>query len=259
MKRVRAHPPRILGMAAAAALIAMCSIPAVSANAASPAARPRPASHVVARLTAPMTIVRVARLVTKTPDRAGQVLVQLVNGAVIAIPAADKDLVMRRAAEDARTANPDNTVHGNCGSSWIYLYDKSDNHPLRFTTGFTVKLPAVGYKWNATVTAKDGFKLTYSRSGTLALRHSGTESRYRPARPRSARFWRCWPSAPRCARIRSSTHSGAGSPRAAQPQPCRHISAACALLAAEPGSRRVLVKLREGREVGPLWASLLWS
>ncbi len=54
----------------------------------------------------------------------------------------------------------------------IYLHDKADAHPLRMTTGFTLKLPAVAYAWQASVTGPEGFKLTYSRKGGLRLRKS---------------------------------------------------------------------------------------
>jgi glutamyl endopeptidase len=118
-----------------------------------------------------MTIVPVARLVTSSPGRTGQVKVQLVNGAVVAIPAADMNLVMRRAAAEARAAGPDGIKHGSCGSSWIYQYEKSDDHPIKIETGFKVKTAAVAYGWSYTVKGPPGWGVTFNKSGTLALRH----------------------------------------------------------------------------------------
>jgi glutamyl endopeptidase len=124
------------------------------------------------RMTAPMTIVGVARLLTSSPDKAGQLKVELDNGAVIPIPAADRNLVMRRAAAEARAAGPDGIKHGSCGSSWIYQYEKSDDHPIKIETGFKVKAAAIDYGWNYTVKGPAGWGVTFSASGTLAFRHS---------------------------------------------------------------------------------------
>jgi glutamyl endopeptidase len=114
------------------------------------------------RMTAPMTIVGVARLLTSSPDRADQLKVELDNRAVIAIPAADKELVL----------HPKGTKHGSCGSSWIYQYDKSDAHPIKIYTGFDVKTAAIAYKWYYTVTGPPGWDVKASFSGTLAFRHT---------------------------------------------------------------------------------------
>jgi V8-like Glu-specific endopeptidase len=124
------------------------------------------------RTTTPMTIVGVARLLTPTPDKAGQLKVELDNGAIIAIPAADKILVLHRAAEEARTVRPHGKVHGSCGSSWIYLEEKADAHPVKVYTGFTVKLPAVAYSWHYTVTGPERAGITADLGGSLAFRTS---------------------------------------------------------------------------------------
>jgi glutamyl endopeptidase len=167
----RAHcdPIRALGVIGAVGALALTSLgPAGSADAGT-AAAPRQSAGTGG--TAPMTIVPVARLLTSRPDKAGRVEVQLVNGAVVAIPAADKNLVMRRAAADARAAGPDGIKHGSCGSSWIYQYEKSDDHPIKIETGFKVKTAAVAYGWSYTVKGPAGWGVTFSKSGTLALRH----------------------------------------------------------------------------------------
>ena len=114
-----------------------------------------------------MTIVRVARLLTRTPDKAGTVEVQLVNGAVIAIPSADENLVMRNAE-----ATPQGVIPGPCGSSWIYLYEKANEHPLKVYTGFSLKHRAIAYGWFYKVTGPGGWGVTANLKGTLALRSS---------------------------------------------------------------------------------------
>jgi glutamyl endopeptidase len=170
VRRIRVHLIRTVGVIAALAAIAISLLGATSANAAAPAAPVRAVSHADVAMTAPMTIVRVARLVTSAPDRVGQVEVQLVDGAIVAIPAADKNLVMRRAAQDARPPRPDGKVNGNCGSSWIYLYDKANDHPERIVTGFHVNTGAIAYYWQATITGPQRTDLRFTASGTLALR-----------------------------------------------------------------------------------------
>jgi glutamyl endopeptidase len=164
---MRTHLIRALWLVAALAVVIISSFQAVSASAAVSAAQARTSSTIATRVTTPMTIVRVARLLTRTPGKDGKIEVQLVNGAVIAIPAADENLVMWNAA-----AHPHGTVRGSCGSSFIYLYDKTDAHPLKVYTGFKVKRAAVAYGWYYTVTGPDGFKLTASLKGTLDFRHS---------------------------------------------------------------------------------------
>lgn len=116
-------------------------------------------------VTAPMTKVRVTKLVTSAPDGAGNIKVQLANGKTVPIPAADEGLVMSRAAQQAGVS-PDDTVVGNCGSSYITLQEKSDGFPVAIRTGFTVDLPAVGYDWFATVEGPDYFH-EYTSSGGL--------------------------------------------------------------------------------------------
>jgi glutamyl endopeptidase len=127
-----------------------------------PTAAARPGLASGASAITPMVVVRVARLVTSIPSRAGQVQVQLVNGAVIGIPAADKKLVL----------HPKGTKHGSCGSSWIYQYDKADAHPIKIYTGFDVKTAAIAYKWYYKVTGPSGSWVKASFSGTLAFRHT---------------------------------------------------------------------------------------
>lgn len=112
-----------------------------------------------------MTKVRVTKLVTSTPDRAGNVKVQLANGKTVPIPAATKDRVMRRAAQQAKV-HPNGTVYGDCGSSYITLKEKSNRYPVAIRTGFKVVEAAVGYDWFATVEGPD-YVHEYTSSGGL--------------------------------------------------------------------------------------------
>lgn len=123
--------------------------------------------HATTKATAPMHTIRVTKLITTAPDRTGKVAVQLANGAVVKIPAADRERVMRRAAQEARV-DPNGVVTGNCGSSYVYVQDKANDHPVRMTTGFTVVLPAVAYAWQAQITGPN-YSYTYVSSGDLAF------------------------------------------------------------------------------------------
>jgi glutamyl endopeptidase len=144
---------------------------AASALVAAPGAHasPRQPGTTNAHHSTPMTTVRVAT-VGDHPDSAGRVSVRLVNGAVIAIPAADRDRVARRAAQ--APVSPNGTVVGNCGSSYVTLQEKANQHPVRMTTGFTVDTAAVAYGWQATITGPNNYSYTYDSSGGLLLRTS---------------------------------------------------------------------------------------
>jgi glutamyl endopeptidase len=126
----------------------------------------RPGSATGTAATTPMVLVGVASLLTRAPDRDGRVKVRLDNGAVVAIPAADKKLVL----------HPKGTKHGSCGSSWIYQYVKADAHPIKIYTGFHVKSAAIDYNWNYKVTGPRGWGVTASMSGGLAFRHTWTNT-----------------------------------------------------------------------------------
>ena len=123
----------------------------------------RQSNHLVKK-TAPMRKVRVTKLISNTPDKAGRVRVQLANGAIIPIPQTAEKKVMSRAAQEA--AHPDGTVYGNCGSSFITLTEKSNHYPVAMQTGFTVVEPAIAYDWSASVTGPD-YSFDYESSGGL--------------------------------------------------------------------------------------------
>ncbi|MFK8909396.1 DNA/RNA non-specific endonuclease [Streptomyces sp. YS-3] len=123
-------------------------------------------------LTSKMTTVRVTELVTTTPDRAGNVTVRLANGKTVPIPAANKDLVMRRAAQQAKSqlkaAEP-----RPCGVTWVRLKEKTNHHPFAMETGFDVLGgEAIGYKWRVTIKGPDNYAHEYTSQGNLLLRGS---------------------------------------------------------------------------------------
>lgn len=155
------------------ALIAMLAATAASmlltvsaSSAATTSSTPVLASHsnYVVKKTAPMQKVRVTKLISSTPDKAGQDKVQLANGAIVPIPQATEKKVMSQAAQEA--ANPDVTVSGNCGSSFITVSEKPNHYPVAMRTGFTVDEPAIGYDWSAFVFGPDYF-YDYESGGFL--------------------------------------------------------------------------------------------
>lgn len=139
---------------------------AASASSAATSSAPVPARHSahLVKKTAAMQKVHVTRLISNTPDKAGQVRVQLANGTVIPIPQATEKKVMSRAAQQA--AHPNGTVYGNCGSSYITLTEKPNHYPVAMQTGFTVVEPAIGYDWSASVSGPD-YSYAYESSGGL--------------------------------------------------------------------------------------------
>lgn len=120
--------------------------------------------------TGSMTTVSVTGLVTDKPDSAGRVQVQLANGKVIAIPAGEKDRVMDYAAREP-DVSPNDVVVGNCGSSFIEVELKENDHPVRMRTGFRVNTAAVAYGWQAEISGP-GFSHSYDSAGALALSRS---------------------------------------------------------------------------------------
>lgn len=160
-----------------AALIATLAATAASmlltvsaSSAATTSASPAPASHSehLVKKTAAMQKVRVTKLISNRPDKAGRVKVQLANGAIVPIPQATEKKVMSRAAQQAAAAHPDGTVYGNCGSSYITLSEKPNGYPVAMRTGFTVVAPAIGYDWSASISGPDYF-YNYESGGFLAF------------------------------------------------------------------------------------------
>ncbi|WP_432104088.1 DNA/RNA non-specific endonuclease [Streptomyces sp. bgisy091] len=125
------------------------------------------------RVTFQMTTARVEELVTTTPDHAGNVTVRLVGGRTIPIPAANKDLVMGRAAQQAKTRLESAAEPRPCGSAYITLTEKSNHRPVAMETGFIVAPEkAIGYNWLATIKGPNGYTREYTSRGNLLLRGS---------------------------------------------------------------------------------------
>lgn len=159
---------RILAaLIAALAATAASVLLAVPASSAASTSAPAPASHSnrLVKKTAPMQKVRVTRLVSSKPDKAGRVRVQLANGAIVSIPRADEKKVMSRAAQEA--VHPNGVVYGDCGSSYITLSEKPDGNPVAMRTGFTVYTWAIEYSWSASVTGPGGYSYDYESGGSL--------------------------------------------------------------------------------------------
>lgn len=151
--------------ATAASILLTVSASSASTTSGTPVSA-RQSGHLVKKTTAAMQKVRVTRLVSSTPNKKGQVMVQLANGATVPIPQATEKKVMRRAAQQA--ARPEDTVVGNCGSSFITLSEKPNGYPVAMRTGFTVDEPAIGYDWSAFVVGPDYFN-DFESSGFLAF------------------------------------------------------------------------------------------
>lgn len=152
----------VVPTAAAASLLLAVSAASAATNSTS---APPSQSSLAVKTTLAMHKIRVTRLLSDTPDKTGRVRVELANGAIIPIPETIKNKVMDRAAQEAKNS-PDTTVTGNCGTSSVNLAEKSDQHPVRMTTGFTVDDLAVAYGWAVQITGPS-YSFTYTASGTL--------------------------------------------------------------------------------------------
>ncbi|GHF05209.1 DNA/RNA non-specific endonuclease [Streptomyces morookaense] len=142
-------------MAATAAAVAFSGGTATAAAPAHPADRVSTVMKGPAERTgtSKMTTIRVTELVTRTPDHAGNVTVRLANGKTIPIPVATKDLVMRRAAQQAK-AHFKATDEIPCGDPYVRLGLKSNKHPVAIRTGFNLDKGrlATSFTWVVTIT-----------------------------------------------------------------------------------------------------------
>ncbi|MFE6911988.1 DNA/RNA non-specific endonuclease [Streptomyces erythrochromogenes] len=111
-------------------------------------------------------------LVTTTPDHAGNVTVRLAGGKTIPIPAADKDRVMGRAAQQAKAQLKSAAAPRPCGTAYVTLKEKSNHHPVAIETGFVLPERATGYDWLVTIKGPSGYTREYTSRGNLALRKS---------------------------------------------------------------------------------------
>jgi hypothetical protein len=81
-----------------------------------------------------------------------------------------QNLVMQYAAN--HRVSPNNIVYGNCGSSYIYVNEKSNGQPVDMDTGFDVHPSAIAYGWHAHIAGfqGSGYSYEYHASGNLANR-----------------------------------------------------------------------------------------
>ena len=115
------------------------------------------------RVTAPMTIIGFNAAVAKA------------HGYVIRTDAQGRQYSVKAGAPNV--VSPDNTVYGNCGSSYLYEYaiglDQVD-----IQTGFNVNTPAVAYWWEYSMRDGGGTS-SHTRAGGLAARRSwGDDERW---------------------------------------------------------------------------------
>jgi len=109
-------------------------------------------------------------------------VVRLATGETIDLPNGDVNSALAAAASSSK--NPNNTVIGDCGYSWMYLTDKSNGYPLSANTGFYVwPLSANYYFWQtfysgpgATMTAQNSSKLNNINKFTLTITTSNNPS-----------------------------------------------------------------------------------
>jgi hypothetical protein len=133
MRKLR-RPIAVIGAVFAAAMPLAATAQAVPANASSVQARTTASSaapHAV-RVTVPMKIVGFDAAVARA------------HGYVIRTDSHGRTYSVKVGA--AATATPDNTVYGNCGSSYLYEYAVG-NHAVDIQTGFSVNTPAVAFWW----------------------------------------------------------------------------------------------------------------
>jgi hypothetical protein len=133
----------------------------------------------IVTISVPMHLAKAVRVAGK-PDAAGAVPVLLTDGSTVSVPMKLLHRVLHPTSavpnNGVAGARPDITVNGSCGSSNIYLHEKSDGHPVKMTTGFSIKWylpPAVYYNWYAEIhRTSGGYDYYYHASGTLAFRYS---------------------------------------------------------------------------------------
>ena len=120
----------------------------------------------VATTTTAMTEVYVSKTLGSI-DATGEIGVLLSDGQRIELPAKYRSLT-ERAARTARSVQPDGTVTGNCGSSYITL-TQHNGWPVHMDTGFHVNHEAISYDWSAQINgfSGSGYEYTYGASGDL--------------------------------------------------------------------------------------------
>jgi hypothetical protein len=163
----------LIALVAAGAMVAAGQ----GAWAADPVSAPRTSEVTASR---PMHLAKAVQILG-APNAAGTTPVLLTDGSTIPVTQDMLDRVLHPTAAAAANTSadgvrPDFTVNGSCGSSNIYLHEKSDGHPVRMTTGFHIKSylpPAVHYDWRAEIHRYNGgYDYYYHASGGLFFRYS---------------------------------------------------------------------------------------
>jgi hypothetical protein len=153
------------GKAAALVAAGAAALLALTGAAANAATAPAESSTVTS--TVPMHTAY-AVSVTSTDAAAGTSRVLLTDGNTVTVPSGDVGLMLSAARNRANTVAPADSVSGNCGSSYVYLHEKSNGEPVKMTTGFSVKNDAVAYSWSVYISGPN-YTYTAHFSGTLAL------------------------------------------------------------------------------------------
>ncbi len=104
------------------------------------------------------------------------------NGQQVTMPTTTYQAVQARVKQGV---TPNNTVFGNCGYSYTYLYNWYGTRQYRLAVGFHVNHAATWYSWEAEVQGAGNtrYNYTYNASGDLWFRsdwaggHTGTVPR----------------------------------------------------------------------------------
>ncbi len=122
-----------------------------------------------------MALSTITRVISG-PDAAGKDRVALSSGQTITLPATV--VTQARHLSGGSTApggvTTQNAVSGTCGSSYIFLYERSGGTPVRMVTGFNLSggRRAISYGWGAEIIGPSGsgYQYEYGAGGSLAFR-----------------------------------------------------------------------------------------
>lgn len=127
-----------------------------------------------------MQEIRVTELVTTTPGTDGTIKARLANGEIIPIPASEEGRVKRAIERNQGKYSPQDVIDGPCGSSYVEVTEKPNDHPVRMDTGFEVDFPAVSYAWEVDISGPS-YEDAYQSAGGLNLQtewHGQDDSQY---------------------------------------------------------------------------------
>jgi hypothetical protein len=126
------------------------------------------------RVTVPMTITGFDAAVAKA------------HGYAIRTDAQGREFSVKAGAP--AVATPDNTVYGNCGSSYMYEYGIG-NHQVEIETGFNVSTPAVVVWWEYSMRDRGGTS-SHTRGGGLDFQRRWADNeRWGALTPGPASAW----------------------------------------------------------------------